>query len=166
MDRKALTTAWKWGLAFVDGFPRDKPDPFLGCQRYVEIRTPRYIPPEEGFWKVYEVALEREKALLNSDDVDFARNTVTLSTRKTRTGTVKRDEMPMNRELRQTMLWLWENRQGSSGHVFTCPVEPFLGQPCKAAIHVMRRLCSRADVKPFGFHAIRHLAATILAQEG
>jgi len=181
-DRKVLTTGWKWGVAFVDGFPQDKPDPFLGCQRYAEIRTPRYIPPEEDFWKVYEVAHEREQALLTCflnlaarkgellrltwDDVDFARNTVTLTTRKTRTGTVKRDEMPMNRELRQTMLWLWENRQGSSGHVFTCPVEPFLGQPYKAAIHVMRRLCSRAGVKPFGFHAIRHLAATILAQEG
>lgn len=181
-DRKVLTTAWKWGVAYLEGFPQDKPDPFLGCQRYAEIRTPRYIPPEEDFWKVYGVAPEREQALLicflnlaarkgellrlTWDEVDFGRNTVTLATRKTRTGTVKRDAMPMNQELRQTMLWLWENRQGSSGHVFTCPVEPFLGQPYKATIHVMRRLCARANVKPFGFHAIRHLAATILAKEG
>ena len=40
------------------------PDSFLACQRYAEIRVPRYIPPEEDFWKVYEAASEREKAML------------------------------------------------------------------------------------------------------
>ena len=42
----------------------------------------------------------------------------------------------------------------------------YVGQPYKTAAHVMKRLCAKARVKPFGFHAIRHLAATILAQEG
>ena len=63
-DRKVLTTAWRWGVAYLDGFPLDRPDPFLGCQRYPEIRTPRYIPPEEDFWKVFEVAPQRDQALL------------------------------------------------------------------------------------------------------
>lgn len=181
-DRKVLTTAWRWGVAYLDGFPLDKPDPFLGCQRYPEIRTPRYIPPEDDFWRVYDVAPPREQALLTCylnlaarksellrltwDEVDFSRNTVVLTTRKTRTGTIKRDEMPMNQEVRETMIWLWENRQGTSNYVFTCPVPPFVGQPYKTAAHVMERLCQRAGVKRFGFHAIRHLAATILAQEG
>ena len=86
--------------------------------------------------------------------------------RKTRTGTAKRDEMPINEDVRTTMLWLWQYRQGKGNHVFTCPVEPYVGQPYKTAAHVMKRLCAKAKVKPFGFHAIRHLAATILAQEG
>ena len=165
-----------------DHFPLDMPDSFLACQRYAEIQVPRYIPPEEDFWKVYEAAPEREKAMLTCflnlaarkgellkltwQDVDFERGTVVLTTRKTRTGTVKRDEMPMNEEVRATMLWLWQYRQGKGNHVFTCPVEPYIGQPYKTAAHVMKRLCSKAKVKPFGFHAIRHLAATILAQEG
>ena len=181
-DRKILTTAWKWGAAYLDHFPLDMPDPFLACQRYAEIRHPRYIPPEADFWKVYAVAPEREQALLACflnlaarkgellkltwDDVDFQRGTVVLSTRKTRTGNVKRDEMPMNDDVRGTMLWLWQHRQGSSNHVFTCAVEPYVGQPYGCAAHVMSRLCQRAGVKKFGFHAIRHLAATILAQEG
>jgi integrase len=181
-DRKVLTTAWRWGVTYLDGFPLDQPDPFLGCQRYPEMRTPRYIPPEKDFWKVYAAAPEREQAMLTCylnlaarksellrltwAEVDFARDTVTLTTRKTRTGTIKRDEMPMNAEVRSAMLWLWKNRQGTSNHVFTCPVEPFIGQPYKTAAHVMKRLCARAGVKRFGFHAIRHLAATILAQEG
>ena len=158
------------------------PDSFLACQRYAEIRVPRYIPPEEDFWKVYETAPEREKAMLTCflnlaarkgellkltwQDVDFERGTVVLTTRKTRTGTAKRDEMPMNEDVRTTMLWLWQYRQGKGNHVFTCPVEPYVGQPYKTAAHVMKRLCAKAKVKPFGFHAIRHLAATILTQEG
>lgn len=182
VDRKVLTTAWKWGLAYLDGFPLDLPDPFLGCQRYAEKRTPRYIPAESDFWKVYELAPKREQAMLSCflnlaarksellrlrwDEVDFAGKIVVLTTRKTRTGTMKRDEMPMNQELYKTLLWLSDNREGSSGHVFTCPVKPFIGQAYKTAAHVMKRLCGRAQVKAFGFHAIRHLAATILAQEG
>ena len=181
-DRKVLTTALKWGVSYMDNFPMDRPDPFLSCPRYAEKRYPRYIPPEEDFWKVYEAAYEREKALLTCflnlaarkgellkltwEDVDFQRGTVVLTTRKTRTGTVKRDEMPMNEDVRQTMLWLWQNREGTSNHVFTCATEGFRGKPYKSAAHVMERLCERAGVKPFGFHAIRHLAATILAQEG
>ena len=181
-DRKILTTAWKWGAAYLDHFPLDMPDSFLACQQYAEIRVPWYIPPEEDFWKVYEAAPEREKAMLTCflnlaarkgellkltwQDVDFERGTVVLTTRKTRTGTAKRDEMPMNEDVRTTMLWLWQYRQGKGNHVFTCPVEPYIGQPYKTAAHVMKRLCTKAKVKPFGFHAIRHLAATILAQEG
>ena len=182
-ERKTLTTAWKWGAEYLDGFPRDQADPFRNCQRYAEIRTPRYIPTEEDFWKVYAVAPKREQMLLTcylnlaarksellrlrwDDDVDFARNTVTLATRKTRTGEIKRVAMPMNAEVREAMLWLWENREGTSGHVFTSPFEPYIGQPYKAAAHVMPRLCAHAEVKLFGFHSIRHLAATILAQEG
>ena len=30
----------------------------------------------------------------------------------------------------------------------------------------MRRICKKAGVKPFGFHAIRHLTATILYHKG
>ena len=32
--------------------------------------------------------------------------------------------------------------------------------------HLMERLCKRAKVKPFGFHGIRHLTASILYQKG
>ena len=60
----------------------------------VGIRVPRYIPPEEDFWKVYAVASDREQAMLTCflnlaaregellrltwDEVDFARNTVEI----------------------------------------------------------------------------------------
>ena len=44
--------------------------------------------------------------------------------------------------------------------------DPATGEPFTARQHYMARLCRRAKVKPFGFHAIRHLSATILAYEG
>lgn len=36
----------------------------------------------------------------------------------------------------------------------------------KVRQHFMKRLCEKAGIKPFGFHAIRHLSAIILYQSG
>ena len=38
------------------------------------------------------------------------------------------------------------------------------GEPYKVGKKHMRQLCRRAGVKAFGYHAIRHLTASILAQ--
>lgn len=40
------------------------------------------------------------------------------------------------------------------------------GDPFKHRQHVMKKLCRKANVKPFGFHAIRHLTATMLYKAG
>ena len=40
------------------------------------------------------------------------------------------------------------------------------GQPFKQRLHFMAELCKRVEVKPFGFHSIRHLTATILYKMG
>jgi integrase len=42
---------------------------------------------------------------------------------------------------------------------------PERGLPFIARQRHMKRVCNKADVKPFGLHAIRHLTASILAQE-
>lgn len=51
---------------------------------------------------------------------------------------------------------------GNPVYVFT---DPETGEPYRARQHFMENLCKRAKVKPFGFHAIRHLSATILAHD-
>jgi len=38
------------------------------------------------------------------------------------------------------------------------------GKPYTVRQHFMKKLCRKAGVKTFGFHAIRHLTASILAQ--
>ena len=37
------------------------------------------------------------------------------------------------------------------------------GQPFKIRLQFMRRLCEKAKVERFGFHAVRHLSASILS---
>jgi integrase len=54
-------------------------------------------------------------------------------------------------------------RQSVSGFIFT---NARTGQRYSRRSIYMQCLCERAGVKPFGFHAIRHLSATILAHEG
>ena len=54
-------------------------------------------------------------------------------------------------------------------HVFVCLDETpfcdiFYGRPFVVRQHFMKKICQRAGVKPFGFHAIRHLTASILAR--
>lgn len=42
----------------------------------------------------------------------------------------------------------------------------YLGQPFTNRQHSMERLCKKARVREFGFHAIRHLTASLLYREG
>lgn len=56
-------------------------------------------------------------------------------------------------------------------HVFVCldeilMCEQYFGKPFKVRQHFIKRLCGKAEVKPFGFHAIRHLTASILYRKG
>ena len=40
------------------------------------------------------------------------------------------------------------------------------GDPFTSRCHFMRKICQRAGVKPFDFHSIRHLSATLLYKAG
>lgn len=186
-DRKNLATAWKWGRKYLDGFP-DKPNPFLTVERFPEQRKDRYVPPEEDFHKVFSLAEGQDRVMLTAflhlaarrseifrltwADVDFGENRLRLITGKTRDGSQRADWLPMTSELRAALLWWWEARPYKQAkHVFTClddspspnhnPGGPFLYRQ-----HFMARMCRRAGVKPFGFHAIRHLSAVILYKAG
>lgn len=85
------------------------------------------------------------------------------------------DWLPMTTDLRQALMgWLQERLKISTSnkeHVFVCLdqtpfCEQYYGQPFIHRQHLMERLCKRAEVKPFGFHSIRHLTASILYKKG
>jgi len=185
-DRKNLVAAWNWGMKYMRP-PLPGPNPCL-VDRMPEKRQPRYVPPEEDFWKVYDVAEGQDRVMLlvllhlaarrgeifrlEWADVDFGNNRVRLWTRKRMDGTFEYDWLPMTRELRKSLRWWWENRPiKDQPNVFLCLEETELcraqyGKPFKYRLHFMRRICDRAGVNHFGFHAIRHLTASILYHLG
>lgn len=172
--RKNLAAMWEWGKRYW-GLP--PVNPFREAERFPYDRKPRYVPPEADFWKVYEVAQEQDKTFLlfllhtgarreeafrlDWQDVDFERQQVRLGTRKNSSRGITYAWIPMTTELAEALA----NKKGlkASGPVFT---DPATGLPFRERMHFMERLCKRAGVKNFGFHAIRHLAATIMAHAG
>lgn len=186
-DRKNLAAAWKWARTFLEGFPQTA-NPFRRIEKYPINRKDRYVPPEEDFWKVMGVVSGQDEVMLTAflhlgarrgeifrlqwADIDFPTSRVRLSTKKTKDGSFKYDWIPMTQELKSKLLWLWENRKHKhSSHVFTVGGDgscenQYEGSPFAYRGHFMKKACIRAGVKPFGFHAIRHLTAVILYQAG
>lgn len=97
--------------------------------------------------------------------------TITLYTRKRKGGNLEPDTIPMTDTLKTELLWWWEHRPVKTDHVFVSLDEfpgrdKYYGQPFKHRNGFMKAVCKKAGVKHFGFHAIRHLAASILYHEG
>ena len=78
----------------------------------------------------------------------------------------------MTEELKRELSWWLEHRPlKKKPHVFMClEKRPFhfehYGEPFKFRAKFMKKLCALAGVKPFGFHAIRHLTASQLYSMG
>ncbi|MCE5333993.1 MAG: integrase, partial [Desulfobacteraceae bacterium] len=55
-DRKNLLVAWNWAQKYLPRWPKENPVKL--CERQDAEQHPRYIPPVEDFWKVYDAAKE------------------------------------------------------------------------------------------------------------
>ncbi len=187
--RKHLMRLWSWGkrCRLVQGeCPWD-------VEKYKEERSERYVPPEKDFWKVYEIAEQVPGSYTKTDgrfecqphrkrmmlaylhtaarrsevfqlrwtDVDFERGRIRLWTRK-RTGGREGDWIPMTEQLADA-LHKQRMETGFGEHVF---INPARLKPYTSASKMMGRMCDLAGVKRFGFHAIRHLSASLLAKAG
>lgn len=185
-DRKNLVAAWNWGIEYMNpNLPRQNP---CLVKKMPEIRSPRYVPPEEDFWKVYNLTSGQDRVMLLTflhlaarrgevfklllDDLDFNADKVRVGTRKRHGGDFEYDWLPMTKMLKECLVWWLENRPiKDAKHIFLCLEEKnfcreVYGKPFKHRQHFMRNLCERAEVKPFGFHAIRHLTAITLYKSG
>lgn len=184
-DRKNLMAAWNWGLRYMNP-PLPKDNPF-DIAKMPEVRSPRYVPSQEDFWKVYNVAEGQDKVMilaclflaarkgelfrLKVEDLDFENDVVRLWTRKREGGNWESDLLPMGKELRDSFRNWLDTRDVSSEFVFVCVdktefTKEYYGQPFTSRQHLFERLCEKAKVDKFGFHAIRHLTATQLYKQG
>lgn len=187
-DRKNLSVAWDWGRKFLPEFPSENLNPFSVVDRFPEKRQPRYIPPEEDYWEVMAVVQGQDKVMLRAflhlaarrseifnmtwEDVSFGGEQIRLWTCKRKNGTQEYDWLPMTKELKADLLWWWENRPFKRAqNVFVQTFDSHSsshnpGHPFKERRWFMSRMCKKAGVPPFGFHAIRHLSATCLYHAG
>lgn len=170
-DRKNLVAAWNWGIKYC-GFPTENP---CMVDRFPEKRQIRYVPPEKDFWAVYDAAKGQNKVMLLAylhlaarrselfrmkwADVNFDEGKVRLWTRKRSGGNLEFEWIPMTDDLSKA---IFKQKQGNvSEWVF---LNPKTARPYSLRQQWMIQLCKKANVKPFGIHAIRHLTASILAQ--
>lgn len=132
-DRKNLVAAWNWGIKYL-GLPQNNP---CLVDKFPEVRTERYIPPEEDFWKVYKITEGQDQVMLLTflhlgarrgeifklkwTDVDFPSGRIRLATRKRKDGTLEHDWLPLTNDLKSKLMWWWENRTFKRhDHVFVC----------------------------------------------
>jgi integrase len=172
-DRKNLQAAWSWGILYM-ALP--KSCPFKATQPYPENKKPRYIPPQHHIERILETesgevrlflltmlhtaARRGELLRLKWSDVDLERQTIRLSTRKRKSGSLEYDQIPMTGLLKDELKAHWPRAR--SVYVF-CKED---GRPFTERRHLMTRVCRRSNVPYFGFHAIRHLSATMMDQAG
>lgn len=174
-DRKNLVAAWNWGVQYL-GFPTLNP---CRVHRFPEIRHPRYVPSEEDFWIVCDLAQGQDKVMILTylylaarkreifrakwdDDVNLQSKKFRLPTRKRKDGTLEYDWLPIGMgELYDALLQ--HRRNNHSEWVFP---DPQTGEPYTTRHRWLKQLCKKAGVRPFDIHAIRHLSASIMADNG
>lgn len=126
--RKNMSAAWSWGSKFIDGFPSLNQNPFEIVDKFPVEKTPRYVPHENDFWKVYDACLDtpdkeivgkQDQAILLTflncagrrgeiwrlklADLDFHNKRIRLYTRKRKHGDLEIDILPMTEELVTTL---------------------------------------------------------------
>jgi integrase len=176
-DLRDLKALYNWAIK-QEVFDIVK-NPAQFIERYPEDPTERYIPPTEDIDKVLMAADRDDMDLLmvlyhtmgrvgevlrlTWEDVNFEKRWVRLFTRKRRGGELQEDYQPMNDTLYHVLYSRWKRRDKRVSWVFPSPRTGtrYVGRP-----KLMAKLCRKAGVKEFGFHAIRHHVASFVNDSG
>ena len=147
----------------------------------------KYVPPKEDVLKaistanpeaqqylwtiVLTAARVGEINALTWDDVDFDKRLVTLWTRKRKGGNREHREVPMIPKLYDILLFRFKNRKGDRPWVFWHTYwdrskGTWIQGPYGDRKILMASLCQKAGVKYFRYHALRHLSASFLDDNG
>jgi integrase len=175
-DLKEFKALCNWGIK------RDllKKNPCANIEKYPEEKKDRYVPPAEDINKVLQVAESDDKDLILTlyftagriseifnmtwKDVNFKDKWVRLWTRKRKGSELEEDKLRMEKTLYNVLKRRRENRDINTPYVFHNTDGSQYTKNQKK--DTMKKLCCKAGVKVFGFHAIRHYVASILLESG
>lgn len=180
--RKNLLAAWHWGMDAIEEFPQDYPL-LERIKPFPEESKERYVPPEEDIIKVLREAHGQDLVMLFTfyytggrrgeifrlvwNDVNFDESKIRLVDHKAGAGRQRVRWLAMHPELVKALAWWHAARPCLVDNVFMqLQCDSSLGQPFRQRNKLMPILCARAGVKPFGFHALRHKAASIAFVSG
>ncbi len=174
-DLREITTLFNWIIKYR--YP-DLQNPAKPIDPYKEPEFIKYVPPMEDITKVVlaaegdvqdfimailqSAARSGELLRLTWEDVMFDTLRLRLWTRKRKGGSLKSREIDMTPTLLDIMIRRHKNRNKISPYVFP---NKNGGRGSKYTWdNVMPRLCKKAGVNQFGFHALRHFVAGGLAE--
>ena len=147
----------------------------------------KYIPPKEDVSKVISFAdpdtqhylwtivltagRVNEINNLTWDDVSFAKRCITLWTRKRKNGNKEPRGIPMVPKLYKILRHRFKQRKNNLPwvfwHEYWCrETRQWVKAPYKDRKKIMKTLCTKANVRYFRFHAMRHLTASVLDAMG
>lgn len=147
----------------------------------------KYVPSKEDAVKVISVAdpdtqdylwtillsgaRVGEVNALTWSDVDFDERVLTLWTRKRKNGNLESRDVPMVEKLYQILRYRFSQRDPDKPWVFwhtswSVKAGGLVSGPYLDRKKIMKSLCSKARVQYFRFHALRHLAASMLDSLG
>jgi len=178
VHRKELYALFSWaGKMLRREIGISLANPCRDVERLPESRAEKLIPTKEEIQKLLAAAGGDEKPLLlvlihtlaridevlrlRWDDIDFQKKTVRLWTRKLLDGSWVYDYIPMNRELMEIMKDLYSRRVQNEWVFFNS----LTGTRFNRRPKMMPALCRKANIRRFGFHALRHFGATYLAHQ-
>jgi len=177
-DKKNLSAAWAWGVKFLQ---LPEINPFSKVEKFSSDRHERYVPTFDDFLKVFNSVVDDQDKLmlfcylqtgarrdevfrLLWSDIDFFGKKIRLYWRKNKVGEWHSQWVCVKDDLIQ---WLLRHKKSMAPKSDIENV--FVSHRKRLAYeyrqHWLKRECKKAGVKPFGFHGIRHLFASILAAQ-
>jgi integrase len=149
-------------------------NPCSDVEKLPEDERTQYIPPLKDFLKVYLVAPPVDKRLLlllvmtagrigevlSLEWTDIQDDVIILKSRKHKGGELRKRKVPIHPITQDVLDWLRVRSNGKYVFWNARSLNKFNRRP-----KLMRSLCKKAGVKPFGFHSIRRLSSSVLSKE-
>lgn len=173
--RKELSTVFEYAKGTLEMLDRN---PLYKIDKLPHNTKRKVVPPEDTVIRLllatdpetdehdllvvmlHTLARIDEVLRLTWADINFEKKVLTKKTKKTHDSSYKDIDVKINEELYNTLWKMWKNRKQSTWVFYNEKTEDRYHHRPK----FMKGLCKRAGIVPhFGFHTLRHLMASLLA---